>query len=137
MENKKKLGPILAVVIFAVLAAALALVWRFTRPAPAAGSKHITVEVIHKDESSKTFTYDTDAEYLGEVLAAEGLIQGDDSEFGLYVTTVDGETADYNVDQSWWALYDANGDLTPTGVDSTPVYDGDAFTWAYTVFTTG
>ena len=131
-QNKKKLAPVLAVAAFIALAVVLALVWQFTRPAPAAGAKHITVEVVHKDETAKTFTYDTDAEYLDEVLVAEGLISGDEGEFGLYVKTVDGETADYDVDQSWWAL-SINGEFAQTGVSATPVYDGDAYTWTYTV----
>lgn len=131
-QNKKKLGAVVAVAVFAVLVVVFALVWHFTRPALAEGAKHITVEVVHKDESTKTFTYDTDAEYLGEVLVAEGLISGDESEFGLYVTTVDGETADYSADQSWWAL-SINGEFAQTGADSTPVYDGDTYTWTYTI----
>ena len=131
-QNKKILAPVLAVAAFIALAVVLALVWQFTRPAPAAGAQHLTVEVVHKDESTKTFTYDTDAEYLAEVLVAEGLISGDESEFGLYVKTVDGETADYDVDQSWWAL-SINGEFAQTGVSATPVYDGDAYTWTYTV----
>lgn len=130
--DKKKLGPLLAAVAFVALAAALALVWRFTRPAPAAGAKHITVEVIHKDGSAKTFTYGTDEEYLAEVLVNAGLISGDESEFGLYVKVVDGETADYDVDQGWWAL-SVNGEFAQTGVTATPVYDGDVYTWTYTI----
>ena len=131
MENKKRLGPALAVVLFAAAAAALVLIWHFNRPAPSAGDKHITVEVVHKDESTNTFTYDTDEEYLAEVLTAEGLIRGDESQFGLFVKTVDGETADYDADQSWWAL-SINGEFAQTGVSATPVYDGDAYTWTYT-----
>lgn len=131
MEKQSKKRLVLAVVFFVALAVALALVWHFNRPAPAAGDKHITVEVIHKDGDAKTFTYDTDAEFLGEVLAAEGLISGDGGQFGLYVTTVDGETADYDADQGWWAL-SVNGEFAQTGVDATPVNDGDAYTWTYT-----
>ncbi len=130
--EKKKLAPVLAAAAFVVLAAVLALVWRSTRPAPAEGAKHITVEVVHKDGGAKTFTYHTDAEYLGQVLVDAGLISGDSSEFGLYVTTVDGETADYDADQSWWAL-SVNGEFAQTGVDATPVRDGDAYTWTYTI----
>lgn len=131
-KNKKRLGMAVVFVAFVVLGLVLVLVWHFTQPAPSAGEKHITVEVVHKDGSTKTFTYDTDAEYLADVLVAEGLISGDDTEFGLYVTTVDGETADYDADQSWWAL-SINGEFSQTGVSSTPVNDGDAYTWTYTV----
>lgn len=129
---KKRLGPVLAAAAFVVLAAVLALVWRFTRPAPGSGAKHITVEVIHKDESARTFAYDTDAEYLDEALLDAGLVSGEDSGFGLYVKTVDGETADYDADQGWWAL-SVNGEFAQAGVSATPVYDGDAYTWTYTV----
>ena len=69
-----------------VLAAVFAGVWAATRPAASQGTKTITVEVVHKDESSKTFTYHTDAEYLGEVLQAEGLVKGDPGDYGLYIT---------------------------------------------------
>ena len=131
-QNKKKLAPVLAAAVFVVLAVVLALVWQFTRPAPVEGAKHITVEVIHKDETTKTFTYDTDAEYLAEVLVDAGLISGDESEFGLYVKVVDGETADYDVDQSWWGL-SINGEFAQTGVSATQVYDGETYTWTYTI----
>lgn len=131
-KNKKRLGMAVVFVAFVVLALVLVLVWHFTRPAPVDGAKHITVEVIHKDGSAKTFTYDTDELYLAEVLVAQGLIQGDDSEFGLYVKTVDGETVNYDADQSWWAL-SINGEFAQTGVSATPVNDGDAYTWTYTI----
>ena len=35
------------------------------------------------------FSYETDAVYLDKVLLAEGLIEGDEGEYGLYVTVVD------------------------------------------------
>jgi len=130
-QNREKRA-VIALVFFVALAIALALVWHFTRSAPAEGTKHITVEVVHKDGAAKTFTYDTDAEYLGEVLVDAGLISGDGSEHGLYVKVVDGETADYDADQSWWAL-SVNGEFSQTGVDATPVRDGDAYTWTYTI----
>ena len=132
-QKKKRLGPALAAATFVLLAAVLALAWHLTRPAPAVGEKHITVEVVHSDGASKTFSYNTGAEYLGEILTDAGLIQGEDSQFGLYVKTVDGETVD---SQSWWKL-SVNGEDSQTGVDSTPVRDGDAFTWAYTALAAG
>lgn len=132
-QNKKRLGMALAFAAFVVLGLVLVLVWHFTRPAPGVGEKHITVEVVHKDGGAKTFTYDTGAEYLGAVLTDARLIQGEDSQFGLYVKTVDGETVD---GQSWWAL-SINGEFAQTGVDTTPVRDGDVFTWTYTALSGG
>ena len=130
MKKSKKL--IIAVVVIIALIAVLIGVYQATRPETTVGAKAITVEVVHKDLSEKTFTYQTDAEYLGEVLLAEGLIQGDVGEFGLYVTVVDGEEAIYETDGAYWAFY-VGGEYAMQGVDQTPVEDGDSFSFVYTV----
>lgn len=115
-----------------VLSALFVGVYMAARPGTQAGSKTVTVEVVHGDASTKSFTYHTDAEYLGEVLLAEGLIEGEQGDFGLYILVVDGERADYSVDGGWWGLYQ-QGELTPTGVDMTPIADGDAYQLVYCV----
>ena len=130
MKKNGKL--IIAAVAVLVLAAVFAGVWAATRPAASQGSKTITVEVVHKDESSKTFTYHTDAEYLGEVLQAEGLVKGDPGDYGLYITEVHGEAAVYETDGAYWAFYQG-GEYANQSVDQTPINDGDAFSLVYTV----
>lgn len=130
MKKNGKL--IIAAVAVLVLAAVFAGVWAATRPAASQGTKTITVEVVHKDESSKTFTYHTDAEYLGEVLQAEGLVKGDPGDYGLYITEVDGEAAVYETDGAYWAFYQG-GEYASQSVDQTPINDGDAFSLVYTV----
>lgn len=130
--KRKHLSGILAVASCCALAIAVLLVWRQNRPVGEAGGKSFTVEVIHKDSSSAEFTYQTDAEYLGAVLLEAGLIAGSNGPYGLYVETVDGETADYNVDGGWWRLT-CNGEDSQTGADTTPIHDGDQFAWIYTV----
>ena len=130
MKQNKKL--ILAAAAVVALIAVFIGVYALTRPNTVAGDKTFTVEVVHKDTSSKTFTYKTDEEYLGTVLLAEGLVKGDVSEYGLYITEVDGETADYSVDQSYWALYEGE-EYAMQGADTTPIEDGDRFKLVYTV----
>ena len=130
--NKKKRFVMAAAGLFAALLLVLGIVWKTHAPTSVQGEKHITVEVVHKDGSGKEFTYDTDAEYLGEVLATEGLISGTEGEFGLFVDTVDGETADYSVDGGWWQLTH-NGEAAQVGADSLPIQDGDTFGWVYTI----
>lgn len=130
--KKKNLGILAALVCFCVLAAVLFQVWRSNQPVVQAGDKHIAVEVIHKDGASVEFSYDTEEEYLGALLQKEGLIAGSESAYGLFVETVDGETADYNVDKGWWKL-SCNGADAQTGADTTPIQDGDRFTWTYTI----
>ena len=97
-----------------------------------AGSKTITVEVVHKNASTKTFTYQTDEEYLGAVLLEESLVKGSMGEYGLYITEVDGEVADYAVDKSYWALYEGE-EYAMQGADTTPIADGDNFSLVYTI----
>lgn len=91
----------------------------------------ITLEVVGPDGTSKEFAISTDPKNnLRQALEAEGLIAGDESEFGLYVKVVNGITADYDVDGSWWGLY-KDGEMLMTGVDSTPIADGDHFEFIY------
>jgi len=128
--NKKR-NIIIAVLAVLILAGAMIGIYLGTRPETAAGAKEITVEVIHSDERSVSFTYQTDVEYLGEVLVAEGLVEGEEGEYGLYITKVDGEEADYDKDGAYWALM-CNGEYSQTGADSTPIKDGDSFQLVYT-----
>lgn len=93
-------------------------------------TKSITVEVVHKDGSTAEFTYETEESSLGALLADEGLIAGEKGSFGLFVQTVDGETADYDVDGSWWML-SCNGEEVLTGVDAVEIEDGSVYTWNY------
>ena len=123
MKGNKK-----AVFAVAALAAAAALmlgIWYLATPQAQAGEKTVVVQVIHGDESSKDFTYRTDAENLGQVLVEENLVQGEDSATGLFVTTVDGETAQDSLRQ-WWCIT-KGGKWLDTGVDATPITDGDHF----------
>ena len=129
MKNKKLIIGILALV--AVVAVLLG-VYAATRPETAAGDKTITVTVVHKDGTSKDFTYNTEEEYLGAVLMAEELVTGYEGEYGLVIESVDGETADWNVDQSYWALY-VGDEYDTTGAGTTPVYDGSVFKLVYTI----
>lgn len=131
MKSNQKIVLLLAVVLTAVLVV-FAAVWFSTRPATSQGGKTITVEVVHKDESKKTFTCHTDEEYLGPVLDAENIAQGEEGPYGLYIKFADGEKAVYEEDGAFWALK-KDGEDTPASADQTPIQDGDAFSLVYTV----
>ena len=119
-ENRKVL---VAVVALAAVAALLLGIWYVSRPQVQEGSKALVVEIVHADGSAKEFTCHTDEEYLGPVLVAEGLIEGEEGPYGLYITAADGETAEGN---QWWCVT-RDGQMVETGVDATPVADGDHF----------
>ena len=94
------------------------------------GAKTVKVKVI-VGEQSVTFTIKTDAETLGDALLAHNLIAGDQGDFGLYVKVVNGITADYDVDQSYWG-FSKNGEYMMTGVDGTAIADGEVYELTYT-----
>ena len=127
--NKKL---ILAAVAFVAVIGLFLGVWALTRPQTTAGAKSYTVTVIHSDGVTHEYRFTTDREYLADALLDEGLVAGDDSQYGLTVHTVDGERADWNKNQSYWSLL-INGEYAMTGAGTTPVNDGDHFTWEYTI----
>lgn len=130
--NPKTKKLLLAAIALAVLAGVFAGVWMLARPAPVQGAKTITVEVVHKYGSKKSFTYSTDEEYLAGVLLSEGLAEGEDGPYGLYIKVVDGEKADFDTDGAYWAVLQ-NGEYAALGVSKLPVNDGDTFSLVYTV----
>lgn len=94
------------------------------------GSKTINVEV-KVEEQSVVFTINTDKDTVGAALIEHDLIAGDESQYGLYVKVVNGITADYDIDQSYWAFY-VDGELSMTGVDGTDITEGAAYQLVYT-----
>ena len=121
-----------AVLALALLVGGMLALYVKFRPQAVEGQKHFTVTVVHKDGTEKEFTYDTDEEYLGAVLQAKGLIEGEEGPYGLMISTVDGELADWNVDQGYWALY-IGEDYATTGIDTTPIEDGAVYSLEYTI----
>lgn len=129
---KKTRYAVAGAAVFCALAVLLFVIWNRYRPAAVEGEKFVTVEVIHADGTEKEFSYRTDEEYLGPLLEAEGLISGTASQYGLFVDTVDGETASYEKDGAWWKL-SCNGEDAQTGADGVVLTDGGLYTWSYTV----
>lgn len=128
MKNQKKLFAGLGVLI--LLIGILLTVYFVNKPATTSGSKAITVEVVTSDDS-KTFNYTTDSEYLADVLLDEQLVSGSESEYGLFITTVNGITAN-DANQEWWCIT-KDGQMLETGASDTPINDGDKFEITLTI----
>ena len=94
------------------------------------GAKTVKVEV-KVEEQMVTFTINTDKKTVGEALVENDLIAGDEGAFGLYVKKVNGITADYDIDQSYWAFY-INGEMAMTGVDMTDIDENATYRLEYT-----
>ena len=91
-----------------------------------------TVIVTDLDGTETTFQYTSEAETVGAALLAEGLIAGTQSDYGLYVTTVNGITADWDTENAYWAFY-IGGEYAQTGVDATPITEGAVYSLVKTV----
>ena len=131
MEKKSSKKGLIALVAVLVLAVAALVIWQVNKPAAQKGGKEITVNIDHLNGDDTSYTISTDEEYLRGALEQEDLIEGTESEYGLYVQTVDGETADESK-QEWWG-YSVNGEFAELGVDSQPVADGDGYDFVLTV----
>ena len=94
------------------------------------GAKTLVVEV-KAEEQAVTFTIHTDKDTVGAALLEHELIAGEESAYGLYIKVVNGITADYDVDQSYWAFY-VNGEYAMSGADMTEIDEGATYQFVYT-----
>lgn len=90
------------------------------------GSKEFALTVTDKDGNETQFEIHTDKEMVGEALQELNLIYGEEGEYGLFVKTVNGITADYDTDGVYWAFY-VNGEYATSGVDVTQITEGDSY----------
>ena len=92
------------------------------------GSKMFNFGVMDLDGNETWFEIHTDEETVGAALLALELIEGEESQYGLFVKTVNGITADYDKDKVYWAFY-VNGEYAMSGVDATAVTEGDSYSF--------
>lgn len=90
------------------------------------GDTKFDFTVVDQDGEETLFEIHTDKEIVGEALQDVGLIEGEEGEYGLYVKTVNGITADYDKDGVYWAFY-VNDEYAAEGVDSTKITEGDTY----------
>lgn len=127
MNEQKKSNKKIWLAVAALVAAVAVLlgVYFVNRPAPQQGGKAIAVQVVLLEGEPSDYTIQTDEEYLRGALESIDLIEGSESEYGLFVTTVNGVTVD-DSKQQWWC-FTQDGEMLMTGVDTTPIADGDHF----------
>ena len=131
MKNKKM---ILAVVVLALVVAAMAGVYLSTRPEAVEGSKQVTILIVHKDGTEKNLEYNTDLEYLADLLKEKELVTGYESEeYGFTIESVDGVTADWAVDGAYWALYEGE-EYATTSAAGIILTDGGLYKLVYETF---
>lgn len=139
-NNAKHKKSILLVCLLLAAAAVLALVFHFASAKNVKkGSKECSLTVTDDSGTSKTYECSTDAEYLRELMdelsadqTQEFSYEGSEGQYGLFINTVNGLTADYDKDHAYWAIY-VDGEYAQNGADTQPVNDGDKFELKYEV----
>ena len=129
MKNKKLLIGLSTTL--AVLIAVIAIVVVVFKPEGQTGSKNIDVTIVYKDKTEKNYELKTDAEFLADAMFEKELITEEEYKSGYY-TVIDGVTADYNVDKSWWCVT-KDGEMTNVGMNELALADGDAYEITYTI----
>ena len=137
-ELKKILSLILCIVLIAVTALFAAGCSDKTEPeAPSSsesgeatvlgeGATTFSLTVVDGEGAESAFTVNTDETTVGDALLALGFIAGDEAEYGLYIKSVNGITADYDVDGTYWAFY-IDGEYAVSGVDTTDITPGCSY----------
>ena len=84
------------------------------------GETVFNFDVCDLEGTMTQFEIHTDKTTVGDALLELELIEGETSEYGLYIKKVNGIEADYDKDQTYWAFY-INGEYAMSGVDTTDI----------------
>jgi len=123
---KKALSLILCIVLIAAMA--LCTTGCSDNKEEPATKKSFIFTVVDKDGKETVFNITSEKKTVGEALQDEGLIAGEEGEYGLYVKTVNGVTLDYDKDKMYWSFY-IDGEYGMTGVDKTDITEGATYTF--------
>ncbi len=92
------------------------------------GATTFNVTVTDKDGNETKFEIHTDKETVGAALLELELIAGEEGAYGLYIKQVNGITADYDVDKTYWAFY-IDGEYAMSGADTTTITEGSTYSF--------
>lgn len=95
------------------------------------GSTVFTFEVTDDKSEFTVYNVHTDETTVGAALLAVGLIDGDETDFGLMVKYVNGLRADYELDGAYWGFL-IDGEFAMTGADATEIEQGKVYAFVYT-----
>jgi hypothetical protein len=134
-KNKKILITLVSSIIVVALAIGLILIYKdYLNKQVEEGDKTVTVYVIndHGDEKyTKTYSFNTDYKFLGELLLAKMDVKVQNDGYGNYLTEVNGMKANTN-NQEWWKIL-INGEMGDYGMDEQPIKDGDEITLEFNI----
>ena len=81
---------------------------------------------VHANDTITKYEIHTNQTKVGEALFELNLIEGEESEYGLFIKKVNGIEADFNSDKTYWAFY-INDEYAMSGVDTTDIIENDTY----------
>ncbi len=84
--------------------------------------------VVDQNGNEKFFDIETTEKTVGAALLKEGIIEGEEGPYGLYVKKVDGIFAEYETTGTYWSFY-VNGQYATSGVDKTQIVAGETYSF--------
>lgn len=87
--------------------------------------------VTHSDGKKVAYAVETTKDNLGDALLENEIIEGDEGQFGIYVTVINGEEASWDKDKAYWYFY-KDGEALLESISATPIANGDKFEAIYT-----
>ena len=145
MKKSNNRNLLIGLLCLIVVAAIFIFAYIYMKPQPAVKSstssttastisKTITFEVKDADgKLIKSFDIETTEDFLRKALEQNSEIgmKGDEGQYGLFVKELCGIKADDSKKERW--AFSKNGEMLNTGVDSTPINNGDKFEATLTV----
>ncbi len=92
------------------------------------GSTEFSLTVTDGNGKAQKFTVKTDETTVGAALLKLGVIEGDDGPYGLYIKKVNGITADYDTDGTYWSFY-VDGVYATKSADQTEITAGGEYSF--------
>ena len=81
---------------------------------------------VHANDTITKYEIHTNQSKVGDALVELNLIEGEESEYGLFIKKVTGIEADFNKDKTYWAFY-INDEYAMSGVDTTDITENDTY----------
>ena len=85
-----------------------------------------TLTVVDGDGNETVHEITTKKTTVGEALIENGMVEGENGDYGLYIKVVNGIVADYSTTGTYWAFY-INGEYAMTSVEQTNIESGVSY----------
>lgn len=136
MSNAKRIFAGIGALALVILT--FILVYNLAKPQQegSAGSKECTVEVYNNESKKETYTVKTNEEFVGGLLREldknndSFSMETVESDYGAYIDSVNGLTADYIKDGAYWSVY-LNDEYAQSGIDELAIADKDKIAIKY------